>query len=104
MQHQGKYKATLFISLWYSQFIGLTFGWWLAAYAENPKLYLDDKGKAKIDQVASELWRRLREALEESTEARLKYQAQCLSDNFGDRPLTPEDLQSDLFDSPDNPF
>ena len=76
----------------------------LAAYAENPKLYLDDKGKAKIDQVASELWRRLREALEESTEARLKYQAQCLSDNFGARPLTPADLQDDLFDSPDNPF
>ena len=35
MQHQGKYKATLFISLWYSQFIGLTFGWWLATYAEK---------------------------------------------------------------------
>ena len=76
----------------------------LAAYAENPKLYLDDKGKARIDQVAAELWRMLREVLEESTEARLKYQAACLSDNFGDRPLTAADLQDDLFDSPDNPF
>jgi hypothetical protein len=49
----------------------------LARYAENPKLYLDDAGKAKIDQVASELWRHLRESLEENQEARLKYQASC---------------------------
>ena len=38
----------------------------LADYAENPKLYLDDRGKAKIDQVKSEMWRFLREALEET--------------------------------------
>jgi hypothetical protein len=76
----------------------------LAEYAKAPKLYLDDRGKAKIDQVASELWRRLREALEENQEARLKYQASCLSDNWGDRPLTAADMQDDLFDSPDNPF
>lgn len=76
----------------------------LSRYAENPKLYLDDLGKAKIDQVASDLWRELREALEENQEARLKYQAACLSDNFGDRPLTAADMQDDLFDSPDNPF
>ena len=76
----------------------------LARYAEEPKLYLDDAGKAKIDQVASELWRLFREALEENQEGRLKYQASYLSDNWGDRPLTAADMQDDLFDSPDNPF
>jgi hypothetical protein len=76
----------------------------LAGYAENPKRYLDDRGKAKIDQVASELWRLFREALEENQEARLKYQASYLSDNFGDHPLTAADMQDDLFESPDNPF
>lgn len=76
----------------------------LAGYAEQPKLYLDDRGKAKIDQVACELWRRLREALEENQEARLKYQLNYLSDHWGDRPLTAADMQDDLFDSPDNPF
>lgn len=76
----------------------------LARYAENPKLYLDDRGKAKIDQVASELWRHLRKALEENTEALLKYQVNCLSDNFGDGPALPEGLQDDLFQNPDEPF
>ena len=76
----------------------------LARYAPEPKLYLDDRGKAKIDQVACTLWRKLREALEENQEGRLKYQLSCLSDNWGDRPLTAADLQDDLFDSPDNPF
>ena len=35
MADQGRFKATLFLFLWYSQFIGLTFGWWLATYAKQ---------------------------------------------------------------------
>jgi hypothetical protein len=76
----------------------------LAGYALNPKVFLEEKGKTKIDDVAREMLDRLREALAENPEARLKYQVQCLSDNFGDKPLTAADLQDDLFDSPDNPF
>lgn len=37
MKDQRKYKATLFLSLCYAQFIGLSFGYWLAAHASNDK-------------------------------------------------------------------
>jgi hypothetical protein len=76
----------------------------LSQYVNAPKLYLDERGQSKIDDVARELWRRLEETMEDNPEARLKYQAMRLGDNFGDGPLTVDDMQKDLFQSGENPF
>lgn len=76
----------------------------LADFAERPGIYLDERGKKKMEDVSRELWRRLEETFEEDSEARLKHQAMVAGDNTGNGPVTPDDLQDDLFHTSKNPF
>lgn len=73
-------------------------------YAENPEKYLDQWGKERLGHVSHTLWRKLKEILEENVEARLQHMVMCLSDNFGDGPVTVDDLQGDLLATSENPF
>jgi hypothetical protein len=76
----------------------------LRAYAAAPEEFLEGRDKAKIGHVTSELWRRLEEKLGENSDALVELRSRRVSDNFGDRPLTPEDLQADLLADPSIPF
>lgn len=76
----------------------------LLEYAIAPKLYLDERGKVKIDDVGRALWRRLEATFDENWELRLQYQAMRLGDNFADGPVTADDLQNDLFAASEVPF
>jgi hypothetical protein len=76
----------------------------LADYGERPEIYLDERGKARLADVSRELWRRLEEILEESVDLRLRRMAESASDNFGDGPALPVDLQAELISASDDPF
>jgi hypothetical protein len=77
----------------------------LSRYAENPQLCLDERGKEKLTDVSRELWWRFDEAISENVfKARLEPRSMRLGDNFGDGPVTPDDLQDDLFRRSENPF
>jgi hypothetical protein len=77
----------------------------LAEYAEQPEKYLDARGKKKMGDVSWNLWRLLREVLDEDdTEERLERQFMRFGDNVVDGPLTRDDLQDALFHGSENPF
>jgi hypothetical protein len=76
----------------------------LRAYAQAPKLCLDEREQAKIGDVSREMWRRLEETFDENSDALLQLRSLCPGDNTGDGPATPDGLQSDLFDDPLIPF
>jgi hypothetical protein len=41
---------------------------------------------------------------DDNLEAGFNHQAMYLGDNFGDGPVTPDDIQKDLFQDRENPF
>jgi hypothetical protein len=65
---------------------------------------LDEREQAKIDDVSSELWRRLEVSLGENSEALVALRSRRPADNTGDGPATADGLQSGLFDDPFIPF
>ena len=76
----------------------------LKAYAVNPKEYLEDHEKTKIDDVGREVWRQLEESFDENSEALVKLRSRLPGDNTGDGPASADGLQSDLFADPNIPF
>jgi len=76
----------------------------LRAYADTPKQYLDEKERARIDEAACELWRRLEDALGENSEKLVALRSRIAGDNTGDGPATADGLQAGLFDDPYIPF
>ena len=76
----------------------------LKAYAQSPKSFVDERDRAKIDDVSGELWRRLEESLGENSETLMKLRSMRPGDNTGDGPASADGLQGDLYADPYIPF
>ena len=75
----------------------------LALYADDPVLFLTDEKRRNYADASRDLWRRLNEAVMESTDR--KESAKLIpGDGTGDGPVCEADLVDDLVNPPEHPF